>query len=87
MPESVPQQLLPQQPLPQPYQVYNQFAIPSQTENGPTEYGPTPAKLLTELLKVYNSESMKYGGEEYDILDQKLQVFYDSCKKIGISQD
>ena len=30
---------------------------------------------------------MKYGGEEYDILDQKLQVFYDCCKKIGISKD
>ena len=29
---------------------------------------------------------MKYGGEEYDILDRKLQVFYDCCSKIGLPE-
>ena len=81
-PQPTAQQPLPnQQPLLE-LQANDQFAIPGQTESG-----PTPAKLLTELLKVYNSEAMKYGSEEYDILDQKLQVFYDCCNKIGISQD
>ena len=39
------------------------------------------------MLKVYNSESIKYRGEEYNILDQKLQVLYNYYKKIRISQD
>ena len=46
-----------------------------------------PAKLLTELLKIYNSGTAKYSGEEYDILDQKLQLFYDCCTKIRLSQE
>ena len=31
-----------------------------------------PAKLLTDLIKIYNSNNKKYGGEEYDILNIKL---------------
>ena len=37
-------------------------------------------------MKIYNSDDRKYGGEEYDILDVKLQVFYDCCSKIGIPE-
>jgi hypothetical protein len=37
-------------------------------------------------MKIYNSDDRKYGGEEYDILDVKLQVFYDCCAKIGIPE-
>jgi hypothetical protein len=37
-------------------------------------------------MKIYNSDDRKYSGEEYDILDVKLQVFYDCCSKIGIPE-
>ena len=37
-------------------------------------------------MKVYTHDSRKYGGEQYDILDTKLQVFYDCCTKIGIQE-
>jgi hypothetical protein len=50
------------------------------------EASTTPTKLLIELLKIYNSRTAKYSGEEYDILDQKLRVFYDYCTKIGLCQ-
>lgn len=48
------------------------------------EASTAPAKLLIELLKIYNLGTTKYSGEEYDILDQKLRVFYDYCMKIGL---
>jgi hypothetical protein len=35
-------------------------------------------------MKIYSNDDKKYGGEEYDILDVKLQVFYDCCSKIGL---
>ena len=37
-------------------------------------------------MKVYASDDKKYGGEEYDILDVKLQVFYDCCTKVGLAE-
>jgi hypothetical protein len=36
------------------------------------------------LIKIYNHNDKKYSGEEYNILDVKLQVFYDCCSKIGL---
>ena len=36
-------------------------------------------------MKIYKDDR-KYGGEEYDILDIKLQVFFDYCNKIGIQE-
>jgi hypothetical protein len=42
------------------------------------------AKLLTDLMKIYSNNDKKYRGEEYDILDVKLQVFYDCCSKIRL---
>ncbi len=35
-------------------------------------------------MKIYNNDNKKYSGEEYDILDVKLQVFYDYCSKIRL---
>ena len=35
-------------------------------------------------MKIYTNDDHKYGGEEYDILDDKLQVFYNYCTKIGL---
>ena len=36
-------------------------------------------------MKIYNNDDKKYTGEEYDILDVKLQVFYDCYSMIGLS--
>ena len=38
-------------------------------------------------MKIYSNNNKKYGGEVYDILDTKLQVFYDCCSKIGLPED
>jgi hypothetical protein len=43
--------------------------------------------LLTDLIKIYNDDNKKYRGEEYDILDIKLQIFYDYCLKIRLSEE
>jgi hypothetical protein len=56
----------------------------SSTDQHETDNPPT--KLLTDLMKIYNDDDKKYGGEEYDILDIKLQIFYDCCSKIGLSE-
>jgi hypothetical protein len=45
------------------------------------------SKLLTDLMKVYTDDSKKYGGEVYDALDSKLQIFYDCCLKVGVAAD
>jgi hypothetical protein len=36
------------------------------------------------LIKIYNDDNKKYRREEYNILDIKLQIFYDCCSKIGL---
>jgi hypothetical protein len=41
------------------------------------------AKALTDLTKFY-TEDLKFGGEFYDILDFKIQVFKNFCRKAGI---
>ena len=35
-------------------------------------------------MKIYNNDNKKYSREEYDILDVKLQVFYDYYFKIRL---
>jgi hypothetical protein len=35
-------------------------------------------------MKIYNNNDKKYKGEEYNILDIKLQIFYNCCSKIGL---
>ena len=42
--------------------------------------------MLLDLMKIYVSNDKKYGGEEYDILDTKLQVFYDCYTKVGLPE-
>jgi hypothetical protein len=37
-------------------------------------------------MKIYNNNNKKYRREEYDILDIKLQIFYNYCLKIGLSE-
>jgi hypothetical protein len=37
-------------------------------------------------MKTYNNND-KYSGELYDIIDIKLQVFYDYCNKVGLPED
>ncbi len=51
-------------------------------------YTPTLDKILTKeitsLIKIYVNKDDKYRGEIYDILDVKLQAFYDYYNKAGI---
>jgi hypothetical protein len=42
--------------------------------------------LLTDLIKIYSNNDKKYNREEYNILDIKLQVFYNCCSKIGLPE-
>jgi hypothetical protein len=37
-------------------------------------------------MKIYNNNNKKYGREEYNILNIKLQIFYDYCLKIRLSK-
>ena len=46
-----------------------------------------PTKLLTDLMKIYNNNNKKYGGKLYDILDIKLQVFYNCYNKVRLPKD
>jgi hypothetical protein len=47
----------------------------------------TLSRLIIDLFKLYQSDDKKYTGELYDILDIKLRVFYDCCKKVGLQKD
>ena len=40
-------------------------------------------KYITDLTKLYSKEQ-KYGGGEYNILNIKLNIFYNYCKKLRI---
>ena len=42
--------------------------------------------MITDLAKFYISDDKKYGGEAYDILDTKLQIFKDCCEKVGMPE-
>ena len=50
------------------------------------EYSNTSTKQLTDLMKVYNDDEKKFSGELYDILNNKLQIFFDCCTKVGVSK-
>jgi hypothetical protein len=41
------------------------------------------AKMLEFLFKLYTNES-KFGGEFYNVLNAKLQIFRNICRKVGI---
>ena len=84
-PQTLPQTTLPQQTQPR-WNQYQTYEQPPRQQYQPYEQArdDVPAKLLTDLMKIYSNDDKKYGGEEYDILDAKLQVFYDCCSKIGL---
>jgi len=44
-----------------------------------------PSREVTNLMKIYQDEK-KFGGELYDMLGAKLQVFQDCCNKVGIQR-
>jgi hypothetical protein len=44
---------------------------------------PLP-RMLTDLAKIYSNNEEKFGGELYDILDSKVQIFVDYCEKAGV---
>jgi len=45
-----------------------------------------PSREVTNLMKIYQDEEKKFGGELYDMLGTKLQVFQDCCNKVGIQR-
>jgi hypothetical protein len=47
----------------------------------------TLSRLIINLFKLYQDDDKKYTRELYDILDIKLRVFYDCCKKVGLQED
>jgi hypothetical protein len=61
-----------------PYERFSATPYPQhqQSRSGEIVRPPVLARLLTDLMKVYNQDSQKYGGDQYDILNYKLQIFY-----------
>jgi hypothetical protein len=39
------------------------------------------------MMKIYASDDKKYGDKEYNILDIKLQVFFDCYIKVGLANN
>jgi hypothetical protein len=37
------------------------------------------------MMKIYTNNDKKYKGKEYNILDIKLQVFFDYYIKVGLA--
>lgn len=52
-----------------------------------TPQDPTTARQLSELTKIYYDDSKKFGGNLFDILDTKLRIFFDQCRKVGLPKD
>ena len=60
--------------------------IPTPTDEIPTPTDEIPSREVTNLMKIYQDEEKKFGGELYDMLGAKLQVFQDCCNKVGIQR-
>jgi hypothetical protein len=43
--------------------------------------------LLIDLIKFYTNNAKKYRGEVYDILNAKLQVFYNRCITVRVLEE
>jgi hypothetical protein len=41
-------------------------------------------QAIINLMKIYTDNEKKFGGELYDVLDVKLQMFTDCCGKVSI---
>jgi hypothetical protein len=42
-------------------------------------------KMLTDLAKLYVDDDLKFGGEFYDVFNQKIKVYKNLCRMAGIS--
>jgi hypothetical protein len=42
-------------------------------------------KMLTDLAKLYVNDDLKFGGEFYDMLNQKIKIYKNFCRMAGIS--
>ena len=67
----------------------NQNPIPSiERDNSPLYSTPDNFHTkLTAISKLYWNDKDKYSGEMYDVLDIKLEIFRDICKKVGITKE
>ncbi|EKD20762.1 hypothetical protein MBM_01444 [Drepanopeziza brunnea f. sp. 'multigermtubi' MB_m1] len=45
------------------------------------------SKPLSDLLKIYVDKDKKFGGSDYDVLEDKLLIFYNHCKMVGLPQE
>jgi len=71
-----------------PYVSYERFSEtphPMFQDQEIQEQSPGTERKIANLAKLY-TDSIKYSGKPYDILDMKLQAFYDLCTKIGLGQ-
>ncbi len=50
------------------------------------QYEPPKSRGLTDLAKLY-SDDQKFNGDLYDVLNLKLNIFYDLCAKAGVPPD
>jgi hypothetical protein len=41
-------------------------------------------KMLIDLAKLYVDDDLKFGGEFYDVLDQKIKIYKSFCRMAGI---
>jgi hypothetical protein len=46
-----------------------------------------PIQTITNLIKIYTDNEKKFEDKLYDVLDVKLQMFTDCCRKISILSD
>ena len=88
-----PQQMQPHQVQMQPPQEQRQSPTKPYPRATTTPFEQTPpfpptrdlaTKALTDLAKLYNDEALKFSGEKYDILDAKLKIFREMCRKADI---
>jgi hypothetical protein len=63
------------------------YDLVQETQDPIQETQETPSRLIMDLFKLYQSNDKKYTKELYDILDIKLRVFYNCCKKVGLQED
>ena len=65
-------------------QIPHEATIFGQTPPFPPAQDLATMKALTDLAKLYNNEALKFSGEKYDILDAKLKIFRETCRKADI---
>lgn len=53
------------------------------TGHGQEDYAPPDQRAQVDLAKMYRDDQ-KYSGHVDDILDEKLNIFYDHCDKVNI---